>query len=123
MDTNRQKGLQHIAVRSLIVFAFLLGATALVAYQVRRAERGRSSLLPLPLRRFIAERVYHDAENAGYESEQLSGYLKVVSLDPTDFPGAWRHLCDHYTKYGQTEAAEVSCARAADLERQPRREK
>ena len=109
----------RVILVTLTALVLAVGVAGAFLYQLHRAETGRSSLLPVRIRTFVAARVYHAAQKSPYESDQLSGYVKVVSLDPVHFPGAWRYLCDHYTKYGQLDAASVSCARAVELGGKP----
>jgi hypothetical protein len=94
------------ALGILLVFA------ALAAYQLHRAETGRSNYLPHALRHFIAARDLQAARRAQYESDRLLAYLKVASLDGNDFPESWSYLCDFYSKNHLWAAARISCEQA-----------
>jgi hypothetical protein len=89
----------------------LLIFIVLGAYQLHRAETGRSNCLPHALRHFIASRELQAAKRAQYENVRLRGYLKVASLDGNDFPEAWSYLCNFYSMNYEWAAARVSCER------------
>lgn len=96
----------------MIALGTLLVCTALAAYQLHRAETGRSNYLPHALRHFLAARDLQAARQAQYESDRLRAYLKVASLDGKDFPESWSYLCDFYSKNYLWAAAGISCERA-----------
>ncbi len=110
----KQRERRSFVALAAAALGVLLSFIVLGAYQLHRAETGRSNCLPHTLRHFIASRELRAAKRAQFESVRLRDYVKVASLDGNDFPEAWSYLCDFFSKSDEWAAARLSCERAME---------
>jgi tetratricopeptide (TPR) repeat protein len=110
----KQRKKRSLVPGAKTVLGIILIFIVLAAYQLHRAETGRSSWLPHTVRHLIASRDLQAAKRAQYENIRLRDYMKVASLDSDDFPEAWLYLCDFYSKNNEWPAAGFSCERAVE---------